>query len=160
MSLTRIVLRLRRQGSTPPRERLGADLSSAILTGRRRHGPVCRDQPALNRVRLCCRHARRTDRSRRWLPYDAASCSAVRGARDDSCRNRPPLRGDNQDRRYADASDLDFADIRGQAGAATHPPDASPEAADAQAVALELGQEEKRQEIGELGGGSETRSKR
>jgi hypothetical protein len=29
--------------------------------------------------------------------------SAVPGARDDRCRDRPPLRGDNQDRRHADA---------------------------------------------------------
>ena len=69
----------------------------------RRHGPVRRDQPALSRVRLRCRHARRTDRSRRRLTYDADSRSAVRGARDDRCRDRPPLRGDNQDRRHADA---------------------------------------------------------
>src|SRR6267142_1916561 len=47
----------------------------------RRHGPVRRDQPALSRVRLRCRHARRTNRSRRWLADDADSRSAVRGAR-------------------------------------------------------------------------------
>src|SRR6516162_11899741 len=62
----------------------------------RQHGPVRRDQPALSRVRLRCRHARRIDRSRRRLAYDADSRSAVRGARDDRCRDRPPLRGNTK----------------------------------------------------------------
>jgi hypothetical protein len=47
--------------------------------------------PALSRVRLRCRDARRTDRSRRWLAYDADPRSAVRGARDDRCRDRLPF---------------------------------------------------------------------
>jgi hypothetical protein len=34
---------------------------------------------------------------------DADSRSAVRGARDDRCRDRPPLRGGNQERRHTDA---------------------------------------------------------